>query len=36
MTTNPVAFMSAGDGGLGAGCITGQNIRVDRKVTRGV
>ena len=36
MTTDPVAFMSAGDGGLGADCITGQNIRGDPKVTRGV
>ena len=36
MTTDPVAFLSAGGAGLGAGCITGQDIRVDRKVARGV
>lgn len=36
MTTDPVAFMTDGDGGPGAGCITGQNIRVDRKVARWV
>ena len=36
MSARKVAIVTAAGGGMGAGYITGQNLRVDGGITRGV